>query len=164
MRSPSDASSCRPLDQCPSRHRRLLAAAGAARPRSGTEVNGSFGKTWDAVIDFFSSKNIQIKTVDRASGLIVAEPATVASNDAPGLADCGTIMGAPIRATAATWNVLVRGDSTRATVKATVRFTYGGQSEGGLFQQSSPIKDCSSRAVWEKDFEAGVKAAAEAKK
>lgn len=84
-------------------------------PRSGTEVNGSFGKTWDAVIDFFSSKNIQIKTVDRASGLIVAEPATVASNDAPGLADCGTIMGAPIRATAATWNVLVRGDSTRAT-------------------------------------------------
>src|SRR5690242_4566928 len=86
-------------------------------PRSGMEVSASFGKTWSAVIDVFAERNIPIKTIDRASGLVVAEPQGVPTRT-DGLADCGTIIGRPIYPDHATWNVLVRGDSARSTVKA----------------------------------------------
>jgi len=122
-------------------------------PHTAVAVNAPFGKTWDAVIDVFAARNIAIKTLDRSSGLIVAEPQTVAASDARDLADCGTALGIPLRADAATWNILVRGDSTHATVRATVRF----------IQSGTVVHDCSSRGVWETALETSVKDAAEGK-
>lgn len=46
-------------------------------PRSAMPVSASFGKTWDAVIDVFAVKNIPIRTLERVSGLIAAEPSNV---------------------------------------------------------------------------------------
>ncbi|MGH9897071.1 MAG: hypothetical protein ACREA0_34765, partial [bacterium] len=42
-------------------------------PRDATEVTASFGRTWDAVIDEFADRNIPIRTIERASGLIATE-------------------------------------------------------------------------------------------
>lgn len=125
-------------------------------PRSGTAVAASFGKSWDAVIDIFAERNIPIKTVDRASGIIVAEPQSVATR-IDSLADCGTVIGRAIYPDRATWNVLVRGDSTRSTVKATVRFTQGGTPG------DPQLVECSTRGIWETALEQGVKANAERK-
>jgi hypothetical protein len=129
-------------------------------PRSGTEVNASFGKTWDAAIDLFAERTIQIKTLDRSSGLIIAEPQSVGS-DGASLADCGSSMGVPLVATSATWNLLVRGDSAHTTAKATVRFVRFGTFGISTTQET---RECSTKGTWETAFERDVKARAEAKK
>jgi hypothetical protein len=123
-------------------------------PRTAMSVNASFGKTWDSVIELFATRNIGIKTVDRSSGLIVAEVQRVVSQDAS-LADCGqNLYHQSFSPDLAYWNVLVRGDSTSSTVRANVRFT----------SSSSIAKECSSKGAWEFDLEQAVKAAAEAKR
>jgi hypothetical protein len=131
------------------------ASAPPAAPaqRQPTQVSASFGKTWDAVIDYFAENTVSIRSMDRASGFVAAEPVT--SEISPELADCGSTLGTPFTANAATYNVLVRGDRTTAKVKATIRFvrvtsgTYG-----------STI-DCSSTGRWESRLEDRVKAQAE---
>lgn len=123
-------------------------------PREAAVVTAPFTKTWDAAIDVFAQQNISIRTIDKASGLIVAEPMHTTRSDSS-FADCGTIMGLPIPVTGAIWNLLVRGDSTKSTVRATVRFTSG---TGG------DASDCSSRGLWETQLEQRIKASAEAKK
>jgi hypothetical protein len=133
-------------------------------PRSGTSVQASFGKTWDATIDQFAERNIQIKTLDRASGLIVAEPQHVAEGQTD-LADCGKFFGVALNPTDATWNVLVRGDSTRASVKATVRFVHVGEAGSVLATRTkSDVLECSSKGTWETSLETTIKERAEAKK
>lgn len=139
----------------------IVAAAGCMpappappAPRTAMPVSASFGKTWDAVIDLFATRNIAIKTVNRSSGLIVAEPQTVSSAD-ESLADCGqNIYHQQFRPSEAFWNVLVRGDSVSSTVRASVRFVSA----------TSIAKECSSKGTWESDLERQVKTAAEAKR
>jgi hypothetical protein len=106
----------------------VVAAAGCGykaptppAPRDAMEVSASFGRTWDAVIDEFADRNIPIRTIERASGLIATELLTI-SHDARSEADCGTLNGRMLPPTHAIYNVLVRGDSARATVKATMRW------------------------------------------
>jgi hypothetical protein len=114
------------------------------------EVAASFGTTWDAVIDHFAENNISIRTMDRSSGFIAAEPTRV-GYQSPGsaqLAHCGTnTLGEVIPPTDATYNIVVRGDSTRSTVRATVRFTYftapSRYTAGGTME-------CSSTGYWER--------------
>jgi hypothetical protein len=135
-------------------------------PRVGTEVAASFGKTWDAVIDVFSERNIGIKTLDRSSGLIVAENASVRVADGKEWADCGTLPGAAASSLAvasliakiARYNILIRGDSTRATVKATVQF-----SAPGMMTMWAKTDECQTRGVWEKDVEEQISIRAQRK-
>lgn len=131
-------------------------------PRTATAVGASFNKTWETVVDAFAEQNIQIKTIDKASGIIAAEPQTLTTIAADSLADCGhsstgtAMQDKMARSESATWNVLVRGDSARATVKATVRFGFVSLLNGSAYE-------CSSNGRWERGFEQRVKAAAEAK-
>lgn len=90
-------------------------------PRNATEVTASFGRTWDAVVDEFADRNIPIRTIERASGLVATELLTIL-HDARSEADCGTFNGRALSPTHAIYNVVVRGDSARATVKATTRW------------------------------------------
>lgn len=125
--------------------------------RTGTDVAAPFGKVWDAVIDDFARQNIAIRTMDRASGFISAEPMRVSNGDSGRqphpMADCGQLMmGMYNWPTMATYNVLVRGDSTRAVVRTTVRWTT---------PQANTVNECSTKGVWESRFEADVKARAE---
>lgn len=121
--------------------------------RTATQVHASVAQTWEAAVEAFADRNIPIKTLDRASGLIVAEAQSVSARQ-EGLADCGTVWGSPLTPDRATWNLLVRGDSTHSTVKATVRFTLTvGQS----------TEECGTKGRWETAFEQKLKTAAEAK-
>lgn len=125
-------------------------------PRTGTAVTAGTHRTWDAVIEVFAERNIPISNMERASGFISTDQLAVDPQSGKAYADCGLIMGMPIPADRATYNVLVRGDSARSTVKVTVRFTQGGRSN------DPQLIECSTRGTWETEFEADVKRRAEA--
>ena len=129
----------------------------AAAPRTVTTVSTSKDKVWDAVIEVFAEMNIAIRTIDRASGFLAAEPSSVGPRTGGRLADCGSVMGMAIPPDRATYNVLVREVGPTASVKVTVAFTQGGTP-------SDPtLINCASRGVWETAFEEKVKRLAEAK-
>jgi hypothetical protein len=130
------------------------------KPRDATTVAAPMGKTWDAVIDAFAARNIPIHNMERVSGFIATDVLNVDRETGLASADCGTLMGVKRPAERATYNVLVRGDSLSATVRATVRWsTLPSVSGGGLGVQ--PAIECSSLGVWEKSFEDSVRARAE---
>ncbi len=121
-------------------------------PRGATPVSASMGRTWDAVIDRFAAENIPIRTIERVSGLIVTDQLSIGS-DSRTWADCGKYDKIHLWPNFATYNLLVRGDSTSSTVKATVRWIYLSGKGASL--------ECSTSHVWEKGFESDVKSRAE---
>jgi len=133
----------------------LCSAACAVAPapapqRAATPINASAGKTWDAVVDIFAERNIPIRNMERASGFIATEPMDVGLQDGEKWADCGGDIAVRFGATRAAYNVLVRGDSTNATVRVTV-----------LWSRPNATNGCTTRGVWEPEFEALVKSRAE---
>lgn len=137
----------------------LLAVTGCASlppappARPDTQVQSPFGKTWDAVVDYFARSSIPVKTIDRTSGLIAAET-TQLSGDNSAYARCsnGFLNFAP---SGASFNALIKGDSARSTVRVTANW-LGAQTEG------SARVMCVTTDVWEKQFETAIKAKAEA--
>jgi hypothetical protein len=136
-----------------------LACASAPRPepvtRVPTTVNASFNKTWDAVIDLFADRNIPIRTMDRASGFISAEPA-LAGSDEDAWAKCGGfgMYGGP---SSAVYNLLVRGDSTKSTVRMTVKWIHASRAP------IDKTRECSTTGVLEGLIESQVRTRAESK-
>ena len=128
-------------------------------PRTGTSVSSSFDRAWNGVIDVFTARNIPIRNIEKASGLVVTEPLLVNDRSATQWADCGNSMGIPLLPTNATYNVLVRGDSARANVRVTVRWMRAGAARG--FSTAQVVEECSTRGVWENSFESEVKRIAE---
>jgi len=113
-------------------------------PHEATQVGASFGQTWDAVVDEFADRNIPIRTIERASGLIATEQLTV-STDESANADCGHYDNyPPLEPTHAIYNVLVRGDSVKSTIKVSMRWMH-------VDKETSV--DCSTRHKWERAFE-----------
>jgi hypothetical protein len=102
-------------------------------------------------MDEFADRNIPIGTIERASGLIATELLTI-SYDARSEADCGTLNGRQVYPTHAIYNVLIRGDSSRGTVKATMRWVRVNKSESVT---------CSTTHQWEARLEDRVKQRAE---
>lgn len=120
-------------------------------PRDASLVTASMGQTWDAVIDLFATRNIPIRTIERASGLIVTDALRV-GQEGNTYASCGTKNGKVLAPDRATYNVLVRGDSSMATVRTTVLWT----------RTAEPIvPECTSTFIWERALETDVKARAE---
>lgn len=124
-------------------------------PREATPVQATMGRTWDAVIDIFASRNIPIRTIERVSGLIVTDPLSLASGDGRDWADCGQVNRFYLLPDNATYNVLVRGDSSHSTVKTTVRWTH-------WVEDDRTHAECSTTHVWEREFEVEIKQRAEA--
>ena len=128
--------------------------------RTGTSVNASMGRTWDAVIEQFATSNIPIRTIERASGLIATEQLSVpAQYYKGGYYDCGSSLGTPNIAKHAVYNALVRGDSSHATVRVSVK--YSGEGRDVIAATVTSV-DCTTQGRWETEFEAAVKAKAEA--
>ena len=125
-----------------------------AEPRDATSVSASMDETWDAVIDLFASRNIPIRTIERASGIIATEGLSVDSADGLKWADCGRVGPKSIPANNAIYNVLVRGDSANSSVRATVRWARLSSKEGDL--------ECTSNYIWERSLEQEVQERAEA--
>lgn len=128
-------------------------------PSDATQVNASMGRTWDAVIDLFAARTVPITTIERVSGLIVTERLSVGREDGLAWADCGKTSGfmtatVHIAPNNGTYNVLVRGDSTRSSVKATVRWVHLDYKDGGVIE-------CSTKHVYEQALEDAVKIRAE---
>lgn len=135
----------------------LLALGCATLPpapsaRADTQVNAPFGRTWEAVVDYFARASIPIKTIDRASGIIAAEAVSL-----PGDSGRFGVCKNQLRRfdpEGASFNALVRGDSTQAVVRVTATWmAYGGGAPG--------IR-CQTNDVWEREFEAAIKTKAEA--
>jgi hypothetical protein len=133
--------------------------------RAPVPVSASFGRTWDAVIDAFADKNVAIRTIDRTSGLIAADPVIIPSLTGEAtkpseLADCGSRKAAGVPTeyalpTSAVYNVRVRGDSSSSTVLVTVRWVTG-QTRHFLAGE-----ECASSGLWEGQIESTVKTRAE---
>jgi hypothetical protein len=132
---------------------------GPPAPNPPMVVAASFGRTWDAVIEQFAEQTIPIKTIERASGLVATDQLTVD----PSLwsaADCGKDRdGRAFVPSHVTYNVLVRGDSARSTVRVTVRWM-------SIAVVGVDVKSliCSTRATWETSLEDRVKQSAERKR
>jgi hypothetical protein len=109
------------------------------------------GATWDAVIDMFAARNIPIRTIERASGIIGTDQLSV-GDEGRSWAICGDGNGTTLSPNFAIYNVLVRGDSTGSRVMATVRWTLG---------SASSDVECASTRIWERELESAVKARAE---
>ena len=134
---------------------------GAPRPAASVQVAASFGRTWDAVITHLTSEFVPIRTIDRSSGLIVTDELTVrliTSRDsifAASLADCGRVGNTEWLPNLALYNVVVRGDSSRAVVQVLARFSH---ARPVLF---IPPITCSTKGNYERDLHAKVKTLAE---
>jgi hypothetical protein len=126
----------------------------APAARSDTPVNASFGATWDAVVDYFARSSIPVKTIDRSSGLIAAEATQLAGDNSPyAVCSNGFIKFAPV---GGSFNALIRGDSTRSTVRVTTTWMYP-TTPGAMTVR------CVTTDAWEKQFESAIKTKAEAK-
>lgn len=139
-------------------------------PRQATAVPAPFARTWDAVISHFAASSIPIKVIDRSSGLIVTEVMSVGPRDAADWSWCAwesdywhkkalaragqepkvNESWVPVGADQASYNVLVKGDSTASSVRVTVRWTYVDIFEPRERQQRV---ECQSRDVYERDLE-----------
>lgn len=143
----------------------VVTAVACARPTpapipvlSATPVHASFARTWSAVIDILSERNIPVKTMDRSSGFVAAEMSGVPAGTIGAFTlGCGgfwdTIAnGGKATEGVARYNIRVIGDSTESTVKVTARFT---EFVGGT------AKDCASKGTFEIPFQNAVKERAE---
>lgn len=131
--------------------------------REPTIVNAPFGRTWDATVDHFAAANIAIRTMDRASGFIAAEPVRVpepgSAAAARRLAECygGDLLTGYAYPVSAAYNIVVRPaapDSSRTSVRVTARWISSRAADG------HPA-ECNTRGVWESELEARIKARAE---
>ena len=59
-------------------------------PRDATHVSASAGQTWDAVVDLFAARDIPIRTIDRATGLVATDELSVGTEGRK-WADCGKL-------------------------------------------------------------------------
>lgn len=111
-------------------------------PSSELPIRASFGRTWDVVIDLFADQNLSIATIERASGIVVATPGVLDEAPAAAMryADCGKYAGLAYVANRVGYNIRVKGDSARSTlrVNAVFRSVVGGNTY-----------ECSTKNVWE---------------
>lgn len=130
-------------------------------PRQGTPVTASFGRTWDAVIDVFAERNIPIRTIERSSGFIATENLKTpyeprsAKDRRDVKADCGHEGALVYTPTHAVYNIVVRGDSAHATVRATVAWVSIVDALKG------ETYECSTTGLWEGRVEADIRDRAE---
>ena len=100
----------------------------ASPPKTYTVENSSsvpdaYNVVWTRLMQWFTSSQVQIKTIDKASGVIYAERASVANTD---YADCGDPGIAISIARPASMNVFVQpisAQQTRVTITLTVTET-----------------------------------------
>lgn len=141
----------------------LCTACGAvdpkpAAPHEAMSVSASAGRAWDAAVDEFARQNIPIKTIDRQSGVMSTDRLGVNQTDLPNV-DCGGDgAGTKFVPTSAMYTVIVRGDSSHSTVRASGRW----ESAAASAFTSNVV--CSSRGAWETAMETKIKTAAEMKK
>jgi len=108
-------------------------------------------EVWSNLVEFFASRNIGIKTIEKDSGIIYAERTFSGAGGLSEWADCGAAMMAPPIRQTVDLNVFVReqtaanGGGTNVTVNA--RFSETRQS---AWDNSVASADCNSLGVLER--------------
>lgn len=121
-------------------------------PRPAVTIEASLGRTLDAAAAEFASLGITPTAIDRGSGRLTAEQhysGTAADHANNVFADCGGMTGlANLAPSFASYTIIVRGDSARATLIVTAAW-YNDRGK-------TPYA-CASTGLWETAFEAHVK-------
>ena len=141
--------------------------------RPATQVAAPFDSTWSAVIGIFAAKSIGIRTIEKASGIIVAELATVGFENrmtvldslgnarteqgvpvtVPMYADCGLNYVAGRRVdlnpTDASFTVFVTPSAAGSALRVTMR--YRTVFTGAL--NAAQTAECQSTGRWESELE-----------
>ena len=103
---------------------------------------------WEAVMNFFAKNNIQIRTIEKASGLIYAET-EYTRDGVKNLADCGSYILEVAGPASAQFNVFVtaepEGKPTTVTVTTKFRqlWTFGGNEN---------VRPCNSKGRLEREI------------
>jgi hypothetical protein len=98
--------------------------AGCATEPQRTQFNNSAviakkkDVVWESLLDYFTRNNIQIKTIEKDSGVIYAERASFD----PGMADCGEAPIALEMVRSASFNVFVRPQQGGTQVSVNTTF------------------------------------------
>lgn len=103
-------------------------------------TGGSFDATWSAVIDYFAEHKIPVKTLERASGFVVAEYLWNDDTRVLGSADCGRRGNTGFAPDVATFNVRVKPAGREATIRITTDYARADR------------KRCESTGVWERQI------------
>jgi hypothetical protein len=98
---------------------------------------------WEDLLSFFTSNNIQIKTIEKDSGVIYAERSGVDAT----MADCGDVPLAVEVLRSGTLNVFVRsvGSKTQVTVNSDFKVTR-------MFDNQTYVQPCNSTGLLEKSI------------
>ena len=115
-------------------------------------LDSDFDTTWESVIDFFSSRNIAVQTIERDSGIIYAERMYAGARNAEfaRYADCGENPWVAPVSHSVSFNIFVRetdSGGSRVTVNAT--FNQTAMPIGGGVMSSY---ECNSRGRLEQDI------------
>ena len=110
--------------------------------------NADFDTTWSRLVQFFAAHNMQIKTIDKASGVLSAEQAFATGSDYGRYADCGQ-PGPTLRivGTGGSLNVFVveENKSIRVTVNTVFR-------QRRQFENNLTTVDCTSTGALEQQI------------
>ena len=132
-----------------------------AAPRGPTPVSASAGRTWEAAIEEIADFNAPITQLHRESGYLNTDVVRATNTETDTLAECWRIKAIGkdtlIGPTHAYYNIVVRGDSGRSSVKVNARFTHVEETGHGPI-----VEGCVSRGLWEKRTENAIKLRAEA--
>jgi len=107
-------------------------------PVPATAIEGSAGRTWDALVEYVAERLLSIEVIDRSSGLLAVGTREGFSTAAPparnsmlvvgdtAVADCGSEGSTRYGADQARYNIVVRGDSARSAVMVNAAFKSAG--------------------------------------
>lgn len=105
---------------------------------------------WDSLMDYFTTNNVQIKTIERDSGIIYCEQIIALPEDIERVADCAVgILDVPTAGTAS-FNVFVRSDPDAAattTVTVNTEFVMGINQLGSMQSRYCVSKGALEAAV-----------------
>ncbi|MDB4891464.1 MAG: hypothetical protein JWL61_3319 [Gemmatimonadetes bacterium] len=129
-------------------------------PRPPASISASIARTWDAVIDQLGQQDIPLRSVERASGFIATQTIAMqgVTTEPTKWADCGTFASFHFAPTAVEYTILVRGDSSSASVRSSARYLLV-KNDG----TSAAPTECVSNGAFEASFDASVKRRAEAR-
>jgi hypothetical protein len=125
-------------------------------PQPAAGVSASVGRTWDVVLDQLGERGIAVRSLERASGFVGTQTMAMPAlpSDPARFANCGTFASFHFPPSTVEYTILVRGDSTRATVHTTARYVF-------VKGTGEPPTECVSTGAFETAFDAAVKQRAE---
>jgi hypothetical protein len=130
--------------------------------REPVPIAAPYEAAWNATVEAFAVRHIQIQTLDKPSGLIVATPDTVESKNADRWASCGAIkhgIETPLKlhATDLEFNVVVRAAGTGSTIRINTRWT----SRNPTDTERPDYMLCARTNLWETELETRIRTTAE---